>query len=184
MNFSKEAYVNRQTNQGTLREYKSNEFSSLGNIFISEGKPGKVLKIVASRRKAEDNFVTAIRKALEGFYNKDRKQVGLGGCVQISNGKIKSHIMPSFPPKDSPGDGSWLRYFETPVPVTCLSVLVSADLYGDDLRLEHSHFWSNDGSTGGHYHNDVTPDTILYEAFYAPAQTLWRIDRAFPPHLY
>jgi len=89
--------------------------------------------------------------------------------------------MPSFPPKDSPGDGSWLAFFETGTPLTCLSVMVSKDVHGDDLRLEHSHFWSQDGSTGGHYHHDLTPEIVAYEGYFSPAASLFRLGRAYPP---
>jgi hypothetical protein len=89
-----------------------------------------------------------------------------------------------------------LHFFEVPTPLVCLSVLVSNDVHGDDLRLEHTHFWSQDGSTGisslkfirafidllgGHYHTDLTPEAIRYEAYYKPAKTLWRIGRALAP---
>lgn len=105
-----------------------------------------MIKVSATKRTGQTNFVSVIRAALAAQYGD--KQVGLGGTFLITEGKFKSHIMPGFPPKDSPGDGWWLKFYETPAPVTCLSVLVSKDVHNDDLRLEHTHFWSHDGSTG------------------------------------
>ena len=37
----------------------------IANLFLSEGKPSDVIKIVASKRKGEDSFTSAIRKALK-----------------------------------------------------------------------------------------------------------------------
>jgi hypothetical protein len=128
------------------RDYPSTSFSSLGNIFLCEGAHSNVLKIRAAKRKGQTNFVTVFRTALASHFGD--KQVGLGGTFLITQGKFKSHIMPGFPPKDAPGDGSWLTFYETMAPVTCLSVIVSKDVHGDDLRLEHTHFWSHDGTTG------------------------------------
>jgi len=178
---TKEAYVDKETKLPVLAPYPSNSFSALGNIFLCESLPSQVLHISASKRIGPTNFVSAIRLALATQY--PEQHVGLGGTFIIHQGTFKSHIMPSFPPRDMPDDNSWLTYFSTPAPVTCLSVLVNKDITGDDLRLEHTHFWSHDGNTGGHYHHDETPDTVSYEGYYAVASSLHRIDRAYPPQL-
>lgn len=105
----------------------------------------------------------------------------MAGSFIIEKGIFKSHIMPTFPPRDAPGDGFWLTYFSVPAPVTCLSVFVNQDAHKDDLRLEHTHFWAHDGSTGGHYHYDTTPDQIIYEGYFTLAEKLFRIGRAYAP---
>jgi len=180
-NLTKEAYVDKLNGKGVLADYPHSELSSLGNLLICEDVAGEnVLKIEASKRTGKLNFVNAIRMAILSHYGNDN-QIGMGGYFVIHDGTVKTHIMPSFPAKDSPGDPSWLHYFEVPSPLVCLSVFVSNDTHGDDLRLEHTHFWARDGSTGGHYHTDVTPETVKYEAYYKPAKTLWRIGKAVAP---
>jgi len=140
INLSKEAYVGAD-GKGNLVDYTSLEFSSLANFFASDGKPSQVLKIEARNRTGDLNIVTCMRQALLGHYGKD-KQIGLGGVLLIKEGKIKSHIMPAFPPCDLPGTNiEWLRYFEVAAPLTCLSVLVSSDTHDDALRVEHTHFF-------------------------------------------
>ena len=42
--------------------------SILGNLFVSEGKPGPVLEVKCKKRTGEDNFISCIRKALEQAY--------------------------------------------------------------------------------------------------------------------
>ena len=42
--------------------------SILGNLFLSEGKPGPVLEVRCKKRIGEDNFVGCMRKALEDAY--------------------------------------------------------------------------------------------------------------------
>ena len=37
-----------------------------------------------------------------------------------------------------------------------------------NVRLEHTHFFSQDFNEGGHYHCDVTPDEIEYVAYIVP----------------
>ncbi|GFY66203.1 ester hydrolase C11orf54 homolog [Trichonephila inaurata madagascariensis] len=58
------------------------QFCLLGNIFISEGKPGKVLKVVAKNRKGSENFVTTMRLALA---KKFEKPVGLGLNLRVEH---------------------------------------------------------------------------------------------------
>lgn len=51
-----------------LEHYESNEFGLLGNFLASEGKRGKVLKVTASDRTGEENFVSCLRKGLGAHY--------------------------------------------------------------------------------------------------------------------
>ena len=83
-------------------------------------------------------------------------------------------------------------------PLTCLSVLVSHDpvgnpqclqllstdllfLQGLDLRVEHTHCFSDHGE-GGHYHYDTTPDEASYVGYYVPGEYIFRIGRPKVSH--
>lgn len=59
------------------------------------------------------------------------------------------------------------------VPLSCLQ--------GLDLRVEHTHCFSNHGE-GGHYHYDVTPNDVDYHGYYTVAEQLVRIDRPVHTH--
>ena len=50
-----------------------------------------------------------------------------------------------------------------------------------DLRIEHTHCFSTHGD-GGHYHQDVTPEHVVYEGYFTPAERLFRIDRPSVTH--
>jgi len=181
MNLTKEAFVDKVDGKAGLMPYPHSELSSLGNLFICEDVSGEdLIKIEASVRVGNLNFVTAIRQSILNHYT-DKHQIGMGGYFVVKSGVVKSHIMPSFPPKDSPGDPSWLKFYEVQSPLICLSVFVTTDTHGDDLRLEHTHFWSLDNSTGGHYHTDLTPELVSYSGYYKPAHALWRIGKAIQP---
>ncbi|PRD24895.1 UNVERIFIED_CONTAM: Ester hydrolase C11orf54-like protein [Trichonephila clavipes] len=151
------------------------QFCILGNIFISEGKPGKVLKVVAKNRKGSENFVTTMRLALA---KKFEKPVGIGGVFVIQTGKAKLHIMPDYsetPLKSTDDVNNWLKFFNMPAPLSCLSVFVSSDP-GLNLRVEHTHCFSDHG-VGGHYHEDTTADCVEYEGYFNVGQILYRIDQ-------
>jgi len=183
----KEGEVNQET-RVTRTHDEDNSFSTsklppnetrnslLGNLFISDGLPGQVLKIHAKNRTGDKNFVTAIREALvESFPS---KSLGLGGVFNIVKGKARMHVMPDFSP--CPLDtneqiDSWLKFYEMSSPLTILSVLVANDP-GLDIRVEHSHGWG-ENSQGGHYHYDTTPDQVEYLAYYNLAEVCYRIDR-------
>jgi len=179
-NVSKEAYIGKDGN-GYLVDYPYSEFSSLANLFASEGKSGSVLKIKAKNRTGALNIVSCMRQGLAEYYGQD-KQVGLGGVLLFQKGKIKSHIMPGFPPCDVfETKIDWLKFYEVSAPLTCLSVFVTHDKYNDELRLEHTHFTSLNGKDGGHYHYDTTPEEVEYEGYYNLASELFRIGKAELP---
>ena len=150
------------------------------NMFASEGLPGNVLKVKVKKRTGSENFVTCIRKALAEKYQEN--SVGLGGIFRLVSGEAKCHVMPDFstvPINSDDEVANWLKFFNFPAPMVFFSVLVSQDP-GLDLRVEHSHGYGE--TYGGHYHCDVTPDTVEYEAYYQVAETIYRIDRPIETH--
>ncbi|KAM4796490.1 ester hydrolase C11orf54 homolog [Rhinophrynus dorsalis] len=160
-----------------------NEFGLLSNLYASEGKPGKVIEVKVKRRTGKDNFVSCMRKSLREHYGD--KAVGMGGTFIIQEGKAKLHIMPrefSACPLNTDDDvNRWLKFYEMSAPMICQSVFVSHDP-GFDLRLEHTHCFSDHGE-GGHYHYDTTPDTVQYLGYFHPAEFLYRIDRPAVTHM-
>jgi len=52
---------------------------------------------------------------------------------------------------------------------------------GFDLRVEHTHCFSQHGE-GGHYHQDTSPDGVQYLGYLLPAELLFRIDRPQETH--
>lgn len=152
------------------------DFGLMANLFGSEGSPGQVLKFTAKTRTGKDNFTTTIQKALNSQFG-DRL-VSMGGVFVIKKGKANLHVMPDFsrtPLKSGEEVEKWLKYFDMTAPLTCLSVFHSHDP-GLDLRMEHTHCFS-DHNEGGHYHDDITPAEVEYEAYFNVADVLYRIDR-------
>ncbi|XP_013199568.2 ester hydrolase C11orf54 homolog [Amyelois transitella] len=153
----------------------------LGNYLLSEGRPGKVLKVVAKKRIGESNFITAIRETLKNHYGD--KVVGLGGTFLLREGRVKYHVMPDFSTtalcSDADVDG-WLHYFEMKAPLVQLGTLVTGDL-DLDLRVQHFHGWSEHGD-GGHYHHDTTPASAHYEGYFTLAGSVLRIDPPADTH--
>ena len=150
--------------------------SLLGNLFISEGKTGQVLKIQCKKRIGTTNFTNSLKYCLEkGFPG---LFLGLGGVFHIASGKAKVHIMPDFSPCPLNTDKdveNWLKFYQVSAPFTCLSTLVVNDP-GLDLRSEHSHGWGEEGQ-GGHYHGDTTPDLVEYRGYFSLPEVVYRVDR-------
>ncbi|OXB78223.1 UNVERIFIED_CONTAM: hypothetical protein H355_006166 [Colinus virginianus] len=163
-------------------KYSDCEFGLLANLYASEGQPGKVIEVKVNGRTGELNFVSCLRQTLEKHYGE--KPVGLGGTFIIQKGKAKIHIMPpefSACPLNTDEDvNNWLKFFEMKAPLICQPVIVSRDP-GFDLRLEHTHCFSQHGE-GGHYHADTTPEAAQYRGYLLPAELLFRIDRPKATH--
>jgi len=90
---TKIAKVSKEDGSCVLENYNCGEFSLLGNFLVSDGHPGKVLKVCASRRTGNENFITCMRHVLARYYGDS--PVGLGGVFVIEKGKAKIHVMVS-----------------------------------------------------------------------------------------
>ncbi|KAJ9584126.1 hypothetical protein L9F63_021535 [Diploptera punctata] len=153
----------------------------LANIFCSEGKPGKVLKVSCKKRIGKDDFIASIRKTLEANY-KD-KAVGLGGTFLLKEGKAKQHIMPDFsktPINTDEEVNEWLHFYNMSAPLIAVGTLVSCDP-GLDLRLQHFHSFSHHGE-GGHYHIDTEPDVVEYLGYFNLGEHVYRVDQPTVTH--
>ncbi|CAO1302698.1 unnamed protein product [Diamesa tonsa] len=151
----------------------------LGNIFISEGKPGKVIKVTCKQRIGEENFISAMRLALVKKYPKET--IGIGGVFILKNGTANIHVMDDFSKTPINTDeelNSWLTWHNMTAPLIAVGTFTSSSLENFDLRrLEHFHMTSNHGQ-GGHYHYDTTPDTVEYEGYFVVAERIVRIDKS------
>jgi hypothetical protein len=148
----------------------------MANLFGSDGLTGNVLRIEAKVRTGKPNFIESIQNTLKSRFGE--RVISMGGVFVIRKGKANLHVMPDFsktPLKSRDEVNNWLRYFHMDAPLTCLSVFHSHDP-GLDLRIEHTHCFS-DHNQGGHYHDDITPKEVEYEAYFNVAETLYRIDR-------
>ncbi|XP_076234081.1 ester hydrolase C11orf54 homolog [Calliopsis andreniformis] len=151
-------------------------FALLANLFVSEGKPGKVLKVHAKKRTGSDDFIACMQKAIAQHY-KDNL-VGLGGTFLMCDGKVKQHIMPDFsttPLNTEAKLNNWLQFFNMSTPLVAVGTFVSSES-DVDLRVQHFHSFSNHGE-GGHYHIDTTPETIEYLGYFNLGTTLYRVDK-------
>ncbi|KZM28831.1 uncharacterized protein EKO05_0008527 [Ascochyta rabiei] len=166
----------RSDGSAVCEKLSSHDCGLMANLFGSLGRPGPLLHITASSRTGPLNFTEAIRGALQDAFG--TRTISLGGVFLISEGKAKLHVMPDFSPTPLVTDKQkeeWLKFYEMKAPLVCLSVLHSHDP-GLDLRIEHTHCFSDHGE-GGHYHYDTTPADVKYEAWFNIAEVLYRIDR-------
>ncbi|XP_011170595.1 ester hydrolase C11orf54 homolog [Solenopsis invicta] len=179
------AFVDKNNQGCKLERLAENDnittFALLANLYVCEGKPGKVIKVRAKKRTGKLDFIACMQKALEKHY--ENKLVGLGGMFEMKNGKVKQHIMPDFSdtPLTTEADlNNWLRFYDMETPLIAVGTFVSAET-DLDLRVQHFHSaFDKDPGLGGHYHIDTTPDTIEYEGYFNVATTLYRVDQ--PPN--
>ena len=177
-----------------VEPYGAGVFAGLANLFVCDGAPGPVLEVeVADRIGAEGSLPQAMRAALGPLAAAGLGPVALGGVFQLLAGQIRSHVMPDFdcigvPYYDVHREqvvADFLHFFEPVGPgLLCFSVLWTGDPTGGALDLrpsgEHTHFYHpRDPGLGGHYHHDVTPDTVHYRGWFAPAESVHRVGNIY-----
>lgn len=156
-------------------------FALLGNLFVCEGKPGKVLQVHVKKRIGAIDFIASIRTVLADHYGS--KILGLGGTFLLKEGKANQHVMPHFskaPINSEEEVNQWLEFFEMSAPLIANGTLVTGD-YDLDLRVQHFHSFSHHGE-GGHYHIDTTPETVEYLGYFNTAQDIYRVDKPAHTH--
>ncbi|KAL3267923.1 hypothetical protein HHI36_007061 [Cryptolaemus montrouzieri] len=153
----------------------------LGNLFFSEGKPGKVLKIHAKTRTGNKDFIASIRESLEQEF--PNKLIGLGGTFLLKEGKAKQHVMRDFsktPIGTEEELNKWLKFYNMSAPMIAVGTLINGE-GGLDLRVQHFHSFSHHGEAG-HYHIDVTPETVEYLGYFNVGEEIYRIDAPKETH--
>lgn len=149
----------------------------LGNIFLTEGSTGKVLKIVARNRTGEENFISAMRKGLTDHYSQDQI-VGLGGAFVMKQGTAHVHVMDDFSKTaihTTEELNNWLTFHDIEGPLIALGDFVSQET-DFKLRLQHFHCYSNHNQ-GGHYHYDTTPESVEYEGYFNVVDRILIVDK-------
>ena len=176
-------------------KYSGRRHGGLGNIFYSDGKKEKVLKIrINGRSGKQGSLPQAIRAALISQLNlKNNNHIALGGIFRILKGQIRAHIQPDYEnikyeyydPKLMKCTKDFLQFYEPVGPnLQCYSVLWTGDPTEGKLNLresgEHTHFYDfKNKSCSGHYHYDVTPDEIEYECYFNTANTVYRVNNIY-----
>lgn len=153
----------------------------LANLFCSEGKTDKVLKVHCKGRTDDMDFITTVKLAIHAKY-KDQP-IGFGGAFLLKEGKVKQHVMPDFSktPINSDEDlNKWLKFFEMSAPLVAVGTFATCDP-GLDLRLQHFHSFGLHGEAG-HYHYDTTPETVEYLGYFSLAKVVYRLDRPAETH--
>ena len=176
-------------------KYNGRKHGGLGNIFYSDGKKDKVLKInIKGRSGKQGSLPQAIRAALINQLNlKNNNHIALGGIFRIIEGQIRAHVQPDYEdikheyydPKLMKCTKDFLQFYEPVGPnLQCYSVLWTGDPTEGKLNLresgEHTHFYDfKNKSCSGHYHFDVTPDEIEYEGYFNTADTVYRVNNIY-----
>ncbi|KAG4078333.1 hypothetical protein HA402_013043 [Bradysia odoriphaga] len=149
----------------------------LGNIFLTEGNAGKVLKVVSRNRTGPENFISAMRKGLTDYYT-DEQVVGLGGAFVMKTGSAFVHVMDEFsetPIHTTQELNNWLTFHEIQGPLIALGDFVSQET-DFKLRLQHFHCYSKHNH-GGHYHYDTTRDIVEYEGYFNVVNRIIIVDK-------
>ena len=176
-------------------KYNGRKHGGLGNIFYSDGKKDKVLKInIKGRSGKQGSLPQAIRAVLINQLNlKNNNHIALGGIFRILKGQIRSHVQPDYQdikheyydPKLMKCTKDFLQFYEPVGPnLQCYSVLWTGDPTEGKLNLresgEHTHFYDfKNKSCSGHYHFDVTPDEIEYEGYFNTADAVYRVNNIY-----
>ncbi|XP_050447612.1 ester hydrolase C11orf54 homolog [Cataglyphis hispanica] len=133
-NQSRLAFLDQATGKCALESITDNTLIcySYGNFFISEGKPGKLLKVHAKNCFGL-HFLTAMECTLSQYAGDIPSNfVGLGGTFVMKNGIARTHVMPNSwdnQLKTAEDINNWLHYSDLNAPLLAVGTLISENLY-------------------------------------------------------
>ncbi|XP_050447502.1 ester hydrolase C11orf54 homolog, partial [Cataglyphis hispanica] len=160
-NQSRLAFLDQATGKCALESITDNTLICYpyGNFFISEGKPGKVLKVQAKNCFGL-HFLTAMECSLSQYsVDIPSNFVGLGGTFVMKNGVARTHVMPyswNNHVETAEDINNWLRYSDLNAPLLAVGTLTSnysyhvksyenADKIEFKLTQNHFHAYSSSG---------------------------------------
>ena len=130
-NQSRIAKISEKTGTCVVEQLPNSEtrFAVLGNFFVSEGKPSKVLKLYCKNKLNGTDFITSVRQILTEEFCEG--PIGLGGALLINAGKAKHHVMPDFstkPINNVTELNEWLNFYDFSAPLVSLGTIITDDL--------------------------------------------------------
>ena len=169
--------------------YPVNVCGPIANLFCSEGKRDEVIRVELKTRIGEQaSLPQAIRESLRELAEQN-SHMGLGGLFKILQGQVRSHVMPNYECIDfvyydtaqEKVIRDFLQFYQHMGPdLLCFCTLWTGDPSGGELHLrasgEHTHFYHVDDEMqqAGHYHGDITPDSIHYVGYFNLAERIVR----------
>ena len=80
-----------------VEKYTARKHGGLGNIYYTDGKKGKVIKLnIKGRKGKQGSLPQAIRTALIENLTTESIHLALAGVFRILSGKIRSHVQPDY----------------------------------------------------------------------------------------
>ncbi len=192
LSVSKLARVSREDKSCEVEEYHSCLNGGLGNLYASDGLPGDVIQVEVKTRTGEQGSLSQIMRAALATLvaDNDGQELAMGGIFSVLDGQVRAHISPDFDcvpfeyydyEKEMPFRQDFLQFYEGMGPdLMCTSIFWTDDPTGGEMHLrasgEHTHFFSTVGKQeAGHYHHDVTPQTIHYKGYFQLAERVVRV---------
>ncbi|XP_018393424.1 PREDICTED: ester hydrolase C11orf54 homolog [Cyphomyrmex costatus] len=152
-----------------------------GCFFVSEGRPGNVVRVRAKGRKMiNTDIITSMQTVLYESFGKDSTEtVALGGVLRMRYGQVACNVMLDEYPDEKLQFVNF--YFQQQYSkINLESDMIAVGVIFDDLPIlisdeEHYgisiynrsefHCFSDHG-TGGQFISDISPDTTEYEGYF------------------
>lgn len=190
MTTKKKKEDNKQPSDGPMVNfYPSEEVGCASNLFICDGNNDEpVLYIKVSSRKGTLNITNTIREALKKIKGVDKAaQIGVGGIIKVTKGKVKVDIGPEFVELDY-NDLDKIKesrkYFEFGPNLIMFTTFLTDDPSENGklhLTLEATNCYSlnHHCNEGGCYVESAEDDKIEYEGYFNFAKYIYRVEDAF-----
>ncbi|XP_011695697.1 PREDICTED: ester hydrolase C11orf54 homolog [Wasmannia auropunctata] len=160
--------------------------SYMGSFFISDGRPGLVLRVRAKDRISTDlDIITIMQNSLyEHFGVNEKHPIVLGGVLRMWNGRaVYSLMSEEYPQRNnqihefSDFNNKWFQYHEMKLKTEVAAVGILTNRKPDLMYTEQRYslpLWKrrnqfhfiSDYAASGEFIGDTTPDETEYEGYF------------------
>ncbi|VUZ39786.1 unnamed protein product [Hymenolepis diminuta] len=154
--------------------------ASMGQFFVTEAKPGKVIQIEAKDRRGGQNIFDMIQRALYEEYNGEELPMGVGGvfCLQNSSAKVSLlNEVPSETYHTFPCVRKYKTSFSIEGPIIGAGTIVSHDPTTLGYMMKSFYCWNTARTLMGQFEEDDDPANACFQIYLTVATQIYRHDK-------
>ncbi|KAM7533763.1 hypothetical protein Aperf_G00000105302 [Anoplocephala perfoliata] len=158
-------------------ERASNAYiSTMGQFFITEAVPGKVIEIIAHSRHSCPSIFELIQSSLYNKYSSRDLPLGLGGVFYMQNSSAKNEV-PKEPYHTYPCARTYKTPFTIDGPIIGAGTIISHDPANMGYFMSSFYCWNSRRLLMGQFEQDCDPMNAVYRIYLSPATKIYREDK-------
>nr|CDS30813.1 Ester hydrolase C11orf54 protein [Hymenolepis microstoma] len=163
-----------------FRSASNSYIATMGQFFVTEAKPGKVIQIEAKGRNGGQNIFDMIQGALYEKYRGEELPMGVGGVFFLNDSSAQVSLLNAIP-GESYHTYPCVRSYKTPFsingPIVGAGTIISHDPTSLGYMMKSFYCWNTARTLMGQFEYDNNPANAHFQIYLTVATQIYRHDR-------